>query len=57
MLLGTLLIVPRSAAALTGSFVGAELSRRFSPRNLRRVFGIFVMLVGLAIILRNWSAL
>ena len=47
------LIVPLSVAALAGSLAGVELSRRFSPRSLRQVFGVFVVIIGLAIVLRN----
>ncbi len=47
------LILALGPAALAGSFVGVVLSRRFSPRNLRRVFAVFVVIIGIAIIVRN----
>jgi uncharacterized membrane protein YfcA len=50
------LIVPLSVAALAGSLAGVELSKRFSPRALRHVFGVFVVIIGVVIVLRNLPA-
>jgi uncharacterized membrane protein YfcA len=47
---------PLGAAALAGNLAGVKLSQRFSPRLLRQAFGVFVVILGLAIILRNLPA-
>jgi uncharacterized membrane protein YfcA len=50
------LLAPLSVAAVAGSLMGVQLSKRFSPQSLRQMFGAFVILLGLVIILRNVSA-
>jgi uncharacterized membrane protein YfcA len=50
------LIAPLIVAALAGSLVGVRLSHRFSPRLLRQVFGVFVVILGVVIVVRNLAA-
>lgn len=45
-----------TAAAITGSLLGGMLSRRISATRLRKVFGIFVLAVGVYILSREMTA-
>lgn len=45
-----------TAMAITGGVVGERLAGRILPRRLRRAFGIFVILLGLYVLVRNLNA-
>jgi uncharacterized membrane protein YfcA len=47
------LSVAFTAAAVAGALVGARLALRLEPQRLRRAFAVFVVLVGLALLVRN----
>jgi uncharacterized membrane protein YfcA len=51
------LVLPLTAVALLGTFFGVLLCQRVSPLRLRQVFAVFVLLIGLAMGLRNLLAL
>ena len=44
---------PLSAAALAGTFAGVETSRWIHPKRLRKLFALFVILVGLWMVARH----
>jgi uncharacterized membrane protein YfcA len=44
--LGGLLLLELVPPALAATYVGVWLAQRLSPRHLREIFGVFVMLLG-----------
>jgi len=48
---------PLSAAALVGTFAGVETSRWIPPKRLRKLFALFVILVGVWMVVRHASGL
>ena len=51
------LVLPLIAAALVGTFTGVEISKHFTPPNLRRAFAVFILVVGTFMVVRNLPAL
>jgi len=45
-----------TAAAVIGSLLGGLLSHRLSPENLKRVFGVFIMLIALYVLYQELTA-
>ena len=50
------LVAPLIAAALIGTFAGVDVSRHFTAPNLRRVFAVFILVVGTFMVVRNLPA-
>lgn len=49
------LLLPLGGAALAGTFAGVAASHRFNAGQLRKVFAVFVMLIGAWMVARNLS--